>query len=410
VILAAAGGTEAATALLELGLVFVVLAVVARAARRVGLSPIPFYLLVGLLIGEGSPVPLEASDEFIETAATVGVVLLLLFLGLEYTPTELRAGLRANAPAGAVDLLNAIPGIALALLLGWSPLAALVMGGVTYISSSGIIAKLLGDLGRLGNRETPTILSILVLEDLVMAVYLPVLASLVVGGTALVIVGDVVVALVVVALVMGVALRFGDTVSRFLFSRSDEVLLFGILGFTLVVAGAAEQLGVSAGVGAFLVGIALSGAVRDSAATLLGPLRDLFAAAFFVFFTFQIDPATLPAALLPAVVLAVVTALAKVGTGWWAARRNGIGPQGRLRAGMTLVARGEFSIVIAGIAVANEVEGDLGPVTAAYVLVLAVAGPLLARTADPLARRFLTRARRSRPGGGPAPAAPPRPR
>jgi monovalent cation:H+ antiporter-2, CPA2 family len=406
VILAATGATETATALLELGLVFVVLAVVARVAGRVGLSPIPFYLLVGLLIGEGSPIPLEASDEFIETAATVGVVLLLLFLGLEYTPAELRAGLRANAPAGAVDLLNAVPGIALALILGWSPLAAMVMGGVTYISSSGIIAKLLGDLGRLGNRETPTILSILVLEDLAMAVYLPILASLVVGGAALAVVGDVVVALVVVALVMGVALRFGDAVSRFLFSRSDEVLLFGILGLTLVVAGAAEQLGVSAGVGAFLVGIGLSGAVRDSAETLLSPLRDLFAAAFFVFFTFQIDPATLPAALVPAVALAVVTALAKVGTGWWAASRNGVGPQGRLRAGMTLVARGEFSIVIAGIAVANRVEDDLGAVTAAYVLVLAVAGPILARAADPLARRFLAR---SRPGGRHTPAAPPRP-
>ncbi len=401
-----AAAPEAATTLLELGLLFVALAILARLAGRIGLSPIPFYLLGGLIIGEGSPVSLEASDEFIETAATVGVALLLLFLGLEYTPAELRAGLRSNAPAGAVDLLNAVPGVGLALVLGWSPLAAVVMGGVTYISSSGIIAKLLSDLGRLGNRETPTILSILVLEDLVMAVYLPVLASVVVGGAAYAIVGDVVVALVVVAVVMVVALRFGDTVSRFLFSRSDEVLLFGILGLTLLVAGAAEQLGVSAGVGAFLVGIALSGAVRDSTETLLSPLRDLFAAAFFVFFTFQIDPATLPPALAPAGALAVVTALTKAATGWWAARRNGVGPRGRLRVGATLVARGEFSIVIAGIAVANEVEPDLGPVTAAYVLMLAIAGPLLARAADPLARRFLAG---TAPGGGGAPADPTRP-
>lgn len=400
-----AAAPEAATALLELGLVFVVLAALARLAGRLGLSPIPFYLVAGLVIGEGSPVALEASDEFIETAATVGVALLLLFLGLEYTPAELRAGLRANTPAGVVDLLNAVPGAALALALGWSPLAAVVLGGVTYISSSGIISKLLSDLGRLGNRETPTILSILVLEDLVMAVYLPVLGSVVVGGAAFAIFGDVAIALAVVAVVMGVALRFGDTVSRFLFSRSDEVLLFGILGLTLLVAGAAERLGVSAGVGAFLVGIALSGAVRDSAETLLSPLRDLFAAAFFVFFTFQIDPATLPSALAPAAVLAVVTALTKAATGWWAARRNGVGRRGRLRAGVTLVARGEFSIVIAGIAVANEVEPDLGPLTAAYVLMLAIAGPLLTRAADPLARRLLPAPRGGTTADPSAPAA-----
>jgi CPA2 family monovalent cation:H+ antiporter-2 len=112
---------------------------------------------------------------------------------------------------------------------------------------------------------------------------------------------------------------------------------------------------------------------------LLAPLRDLFAATFFFFFGLQIDTATLPSALPSAVLLGVVTAATKVLTGFWAARRTGIDPRGRLRAGMALVARGEFSIVIAGLGAG--LEPQLGPLSAAYVLFLAVLGPILARAA-----------------------------
>ena len=385
--LLAAGTAESAAALLELGLLFVGVAVLARLAGRVGLSPIPFYLLGGLFIGAGSPIALEVSDDFIEVAATLGVVLLLFFLGLEYTPSELLTNLRSSRQAGLADLLNALPGVALAFLLGWSPVAAFVLGGVTYISSSGVIAKLLRDLGRLGNRETPTILSILVIEDLVMAVYLPVLAGLVAGGAVWATGLNVGIGVALVVTVIVVTARYGEHISRAVFSRSDEALLFTLLGITFVIAGASEQLGVSAGVGAFLVGLALSGPARRGAEALIAPLRDLFAAAFFIFFTFQIDPATLGALLVPAAGLAVVSGAAKLGTGWWSAKRAGIGPAGRLRTGTTLIARGEFSIVIAEIAVTNNVEADLGALTAAYVLILAVAGPVLSRFSDAISAR-----------------------
>jgi CPA2 family monovalent cation:H+ antiporter-2 len=383
VILAAGTGASAAS-LLELGALFLGVAVLARVASRMGLSPIPLYLLAGLFIGAGSPFPLEASDGFIEVAATIGVVLLLFFLGLEYTPEELIANVRKSGPAGLVDLFNAVPGVAAALLLGWGPVAAFVMGGVTYISSSGVIAKMLRDLGRLGNRETPTILSVLVIEDLVMIIYLPVLAGLVAGGAAVTVGTSVAVGVALVAVVVILAARFGSQLSRVLFSRSDEVLLFTILGLTFLIAGASERIGVSSGVGAFLVGVALSGPVQRSAEALIAPLRDLFAAAFFIFFTYQIDPAALAGTAVAAVVLAVTSAATKAGTGWWAARRAGIGPAGRARTATTLIARGEFSIVIAGIAVANGIEPQLGALTATYVLILAIAGPVLARLSDRL--------------------------
>jgi monovalent cation:H+ antiporter-2, CPA2 family len=176
-----------------------------------------------------------------------------------------------------------------------------------------------------------------------------------------------------------VGLRFGDVLSRLLAHGSDEVLLLSTLGLVLLVAGLAQWLGMSAAVGAFLVGVALGGPVAAQARRLVAPLRDLFAALFFLFFGLQIDPSTLPPVLPQAVALGVVTALTKVLTGWWAARRAGVGPVGGLRAGAALVARGEFSVVLAGLGVG--LEPRLGPLAAAYVLFLAVLGPVLARLA-----------------------------
>ncbi len=152
-ILAATG--DIPVTLVELGVVLLVLAVAGRLARRVGVSTIPLYLLAGLTLGEGGVLELVTARDFIETGAEIGVILLLFTLGLEYTASELVTTLRQSAPVGLVDLvLNAAPGVAAGLLLGWGPIAAVVLGGVTYITSSGITAKVLSDLGWLGHRET----------------------------------------------------------------------------------------------------------------------------------------------------------------------------------------------------------------------------------------------------------------
>jgi CPA2 family monovalent cation:H+ antiporter-2 len=111
----------------------------------------------------------------------------------------------------------------------------------------------------------------------------------------------------------------------------------------------------------------------------------LFAAVFFVFFGLNTDPASIPPVLLPALALAVVTTCTKIATGYWAARRAGISVKGRWRAGGALVARGEFSIVIAGLAVSAGIEPSLGPLATAYVLILVILGPLTARYTEPLA-------------------------
>ncbi len=371
---------DAAAFLLELGGVLLALSIVARIADRFGLSPIPLYLLVGLVLGDGGVYPLVTAEGFIEVGAEIGVVLLLLFLGLEYTPEELTYGLRTGVALAVADLVgNFTPGFVAGLLLGWSPLASVLLGGVTYISSSGIVAKLVDDLGWLANRETPMILSLLVSEDLVMAFYLPLTAALLVGGTAAGAGLTLTLALALAAGALFVALRYGDVVSWAVFHRSNEALLLGVLGFALLVAGAAELVHVSAAVGAFFVGLAFSGPVQERAHGILRPLRDLFAAAFFVFIGLSIDPAVVLAVAVPALLLALVTGVTKYATTWWGTARMGVGRSGRMRAGTVLLARGEFSLIIAGIGMAAGIEPQLGALAAAYVLILAIVGPLLTR-------------------------------
>jgi monovalent cation:H+ antiporter-2, CPA2 family len=364
--------------LIELGLIVVSLAILARIASRWGFSAIPLYLLAGLAFGKGGLAPLNLSAGFTHIGGEIGVLLLLFMLGLEYTGAELVANLRSALPAAIVDVaLNFTPGLLAGLLLKWKPLAAILLGGVTYVSSSGVIAKVLAELRRLNNPETPAVLSILVLEDLAMAVYLPLVAVLLAGGGPARMALSVSVALATVLLVLALAVRYGVPMSRVVAHQSDEIVLLTIFGAVLLVAGAAQRLQVSAAIGAFLVGIAVSGPMAEQTHRLLAPLRDLFAATFFFFFGLQIDPATLPSALPSAVLLGIVTAVTKVLTGFWATRRTSVARRGRLRAGIALVARGEFSIVIAGLGVG--LEPQLGPLSAAYVLFLAVLGPILAR-------------------------------
>ena len=247
-----------------------------------------------------------------------------------------------------------------------------------------MIAKVLTDLGRLKSPETPSVISVLVLEDLAMALYLPLVAVLLAEQSLEVATLSIVVALASVSLILLVALRYGRLLVRIVAHQSDEVILFTAFGLVLLVAGVAQQLRVSGAVGAFLVGIALSGPIAERAHRLLASLRDLFAAIFFLFFGLQVDPSTLPPILLVAAALALMTSLTKVIVGWWAARRDGVDGLGGLRAGTALVARGEFSIVIAGMGVAAGVEPQLGVLATAYVLLLATVGPILPRTIEPL--------------------------
>lgn len=379
----------------ELGLIFVGVSALGMLARRFGLSPIPFYLIAGLAFGEGGIAPVAASGGFVSIAAELGVLLLLLTLGLEFSPTELSASLARHRSSGVLDLLaNALPGLGIALLVGLPWPAAMAVGGLTWISSSGIVAQLLVDLDRLGNRETPAVLSVLVLEDLAMAVYLPLLIVVLAGGGVGQAAAGIALAVSAVALALLAATRASHRIGALLSHEADEQVMLRVLGLTMLVAAATHTLGASAAVGAFLVGIAIPGNLAERARAILGPQRDLFAALFFVTFGLTTDPAQLSGQLPLALVLVVVGIAGKIVVGWYAAAREGVQPWGRLRAGLGLAPRGEFSIVIAGLAVSAGYR-QVGLLATAYVLLLAVIGPILAKFSDAIAGRAL-RTRRAR--------------
>lgn len=370
-----------AALLLELGVVLTVISILGTWARRLSLSPVPLYLLAGLFLGEGGIAPVPAAGEFLETGASIGIVLLLLALGLDFSVTEFAVSMRRHVPSAGLDLLlNALPGALAGFLLGLNGVGILALAGVTYISSSGIVARLLSDLRRLGNRETPAVLSVLVLEDFAMAAYLPVVVVLASGGTWWQAVAGVLLAVGAVLVAFAASYRFGGHLQRLISHPEPEQLMFRVLGLTLIVAALAELVYVSAAVGAFLVGLALSGEVADQARTVLTPLRDLFAATFFLAIGFTVGPAALLPVLPAAAVLSVVSIVTKLMVGWYAASRDGVGRHGRVRAGAALIAHGEFSIVIVGLIGVH--QSTIGPLVVAYVFILAVAGPLITRFTD----------------------------
>ncbi len=366
--------------LIELGALLLLLGAAGAVAWRIGLSAVPLFLLAGLFVGDGGLLPAPAAAPFLDAAANIGVALLLLALGLEFSSAEFTDSLRRHTPSGLVDLvLNATPGAIAGFAMGLPVAGIVAMAGITWISSSGIIARTLSDLGRLGYRETPSVLSILVLEDVAMAGYLPLLAVLLAGSALAAGLIGTVVGLACVIGVIVLSRWAGPALERLLTHDSDEQVMLRVLGLTLVVGGAAEYVGVSSAVGAFLVGLAIPGETADSARRVLEPLRNLFAAAFFLSFGYNTDPTEIPAVLPGVLALAAVTAVTKVGTGWFAANRDGVGARGRWRAGTALIARGEFSIVIAGLAVAAGLT-EIGPFAATYVLIMAIAGPLITRS------------------------------
>lgn len=366
--------------MLELGVLLTVLAVLGAIARRFALSPIPVYLVAGLFLGTGGVTSVAAAGQFISTGAPIGIVLLLLTLGLEFSAGEFASSLRHHLPSAGMDVvLNALPGAVAGLLLRFDAVGILALAGVTYVSSSGVIARLLEDLHRVGNRETPSVLSVLVLEDFAMAAYLPLFAVLASGGSWPKAVIGMTVAVGALVAAFAASYRWGHHVGRLVTHPDSEQLLLRVLGITLIVAAVAESVHASAAVGAFLVGLTLTGETADRARRVLGPLRDLFAAIFFLAVGLSVDPEHLLPMLPVAVALAVVSSVTKVATGVFAARRDGVARRGQLRAGTALIARGEFSLIIIGL-VGASIPG-VAALAMTYVFVVAIVGPLVTRFA-----------------------------
>lgn len=380
--LAASLSKEDGLVLGELGSVLLGLGIAAYIASRIRLSVVPIFLLAGLFFGNGGIVALDLSDEFLDLGAQWGAILLLLLLGLEYSAQELFESVKKRKSLGAVDLVvNFLPGAALGFILGWGFLGALTLGGITYVSSSGIASQFIKD-SRLESREsTRRAVGVLVIEDLFLAPYLPVLSALLASlgvATGLI---SISIALMVTGIALLIGARGFHIPHAPLVMGDSATLLLTVFGSALLASGVATYFGFSGAVAAFLVGLLLTGDVAIVARVRLAPLRDLFSAIFFLFFGLSVDPADIPSVLVPASVLALVGVFTKWVTAWWAVRDlqedNAI-----WRTAVLLIPRGEFSMVIAGLAATSLFAVELQALTLTYVIITTLFASIIMRTVN----------------------------
>lgn len=374
--LVGATSVTGAIELVEVGGILLLLGLVAFAAARIGISAVPFFLVAGLVFGEGGITKLEVSQGFIASAANIGALLLLLLLGLEYSAREIASAVASRKSVIFVDLLNAIPGLIVGYVMQWGTLGMLAMAGITFISSSGIASQLIRDSGFQRSEVARRTVSVLVVEDLAIAPYLPLVTALVLGVGVVGGIVSVGAVLIITGLVLLLGVHNPTAVSRLLNAREPNALLLTVFGAALLAAGAATFIGFSGAVAAFLVGLLLTGEVADAVRARLSPLRDFFSALFFLFFGLATDPADIPAVLPLAAALAAAGVGLKMFVGWWIAKDLTDRMSWR-RVGAFLVPRGEFSILIAGLVVRVGYAEQLQALTITYVMLTAVIGSVM---------------------------------
>lgn len=365
--------------LAEIGAALLILGIVAFIANRLKFSVVPLYLLIGLAIGEGGLVPMELSEEFLNTGSQIGAIMLLLLLGLEYSAYDLSKAFKERKSAGFIDFLaNSIPGFVLGLLLGWGVAGAFALAGITYVSSSGIAAQLIKEMGWRRSEVAKRATGILVFEDLALAPYLPLLTSVVLGVAIWSGFLSVTIALAITGLVILISFKGSSKLVKILDPSEPGGLLLTVFGAALLAAGLADLVGFSGVVAAFLIGLLLTGEVAETARARLSPIRDIFAAIFFLFFGITTNPANLPSVLPLALLLAALGIAGKYLVGWWVTR-DLTDKLSTWRATGFLIARGEFSMVIAALAAPIVLQVQLQALTLAYVIITAFAASIVLR-------------------------------
>ncbi|WP_285038226.1 cation:proton antiporter [Plantibacter sp. lyk4-40-MEA-4] len=384
--------------LLILGVLFVIAFILGRLGKLIGLPSIPVYMLVGLL---ASPYtgwfPLDFASAQIELIAVFGLVLLLFNLGLEFDQDEFfgNAG-KLIVSGGSYILVNMAAGLVFGFLVGWGTREALIIAGITATSSSAIVTKLLIELKRLTNDETPMILGVTVVEDIFIAIYLAIVGVVLSGETEVwPVIGKLAIAFTFILVMFAIARFGGRFVSRLFRTKDDE--LFTILFFGLAVAfgGIGELLGVTDAIGAFLIGLVLGATrFRNKIEQIAIPLRDVFGAFFFLNFGLALDATKFGSVLVPVLLAVLMTVVLNVLAGQFVAWLNGLGPQAGINAAVILQNRGEFALILATLSLSAGLNPLIQPFAGLYVLIMAVMGPIVAGRSEQIGAVILRPRRR----------------
>ncbi|WP_395096621.1 cation:proton antiporter [Bacillus amyloliquefaciens] len=373
----------------EVGTALVLVAIASVTASKIKFSIIPFLIILGMLVGPHAPqagiidLTFIESREVIEFFGRMGVLFLLFYLGLEFSVGKLVKSGRSIAAGGTIYILiNFSLGLIYGFITGFSFLEVLVLAGVITISSSAIVAKVLVDLKRTANPETELILGIIMFEDIFLAVYLSVVSGLVLGdatsvGGALM---SIVIAFGYMLLFFIAARKLPPLLNKLLDIRSNEVFVIVIFAALFFIAGFSETIHVAEAIGALLLGLVFSETAHsDRIEHLVVPFRDFFGAMFFFSFGLSIDPFSLGDAVWLALGAVLLTIAGNFIAGMIAGRRAGLSHKASSNIGLTIVSRGEFSIIVANLGIAGGLSASLKPFAALYVLILAIFGPLLTK-------------------------------
>ena len=374
---------------LEVGTALVIIALAAVLAGKLKFSIIPFLIILGMLVGPHIPVfgiidlTFVNSYEIIEFLGRIGVLFLLFYLGLEFSVKKLERSGKNIVIGGSIYIaINFSLGLLYGIVNGFPLEETLIIAGIITFSSSAIVAKVLVDLKRTGNKETELILGIIMFEDIVLAVYLSIVSGMILGGSSswvdtLISIG---ISLGYILLFFVIARKATPFLNKILNITSNEIFILVIFAALFFIAGFSETIHVAEAIGALLIGLVFSETEHSERIEhLVVPFRDFFGAIFFFSFGLSIDPSTLGDAIWLVLGAVIITILGNFVAGLIAGRRAKLSYKASSNIGLTIVSRGEFSIILANLAIAGSLMPIIKPFAALYVLILAILGPILTK-------------------------------
>lgn len=382
---------EHGTELVVFGLILLVAYLLGRLAQRAGLPAIPVYMLVGLLASPHTGwFPLNFDQHYIEFTAIFGLLMLLFSLGIEFDQDQFyRNAGRLLISGGTYIAINLVAGLIFGFLVGWGTREALIIAGITATSSSAIVTKLLIELKRLGNPETPTILGVTVVEDVFIAFYLAVVGVVLAPETSVwMVVLRLVIAFSFVIAMFALARYGGPLLSKFIRTDSDELLTILFFGLLVLFGGIGDLLGVTDAIGAFLIGLVIGATrYRERIEHLSIPLRDIFAAFFFVNFGLAMNISEFGSVIVPVLLAVLMTIGLNLLAGLLVAKITKLGPGSAVNMAFILHNRGEFALILAALAMTAGLNNKLVPFAGLYVVIMSIIGPILAVNSERFARR-----------------------
>lgn len=376
------------TALTVLAIGLALLFLMGLVGRFTRFSTLPFFIVAGMIAGVLAP---ESTQLVVAPFATTGIVLLLFLVGLEFSVTQVVQGWKRVTALASIDLFVNLPvGVLIGLALGFDLIQALFLGGALFATSTAILSRSLIDLGRLANPEAEPALSMMVGEDLLFAFYLVLLIGLTAGN------GTFEMATIMKGGAYAVGYAVFVVTLGFIAKRplewladldSDELFVLGLMGLVTALAAGGVAFGLSEAVTALLTGMVLGGTpVKARAQAMLQSLQHLFCALFFLGFGLALEWQLFGSVLVPAVLITIVAIASKLATGIVAGRYLGLKWRTQWRLAFLLVPRGEFSVVLAAMALAALGTGaaQLHATIGLATLILAIVGTVLIAKGDAL--------------------------